>query len=39
VTVAAGDGSVVSVSLAGQDLGPVGDAQVRATRTYERPAR
>lgn len=39
VTVMAGDGSVVSVSLAGRDLGPVGDAQARATRTYHRPPR
>ena len=39
VTVAADDGSVLSVSLGGRDLGFVGEAQAPTTRTYRRPTR
>ena len=39
VTVVAGNGSVVSVSIEGRDLGVLGQAQERATRTFQRPSR
>ncbi len=39
VTVVVEDGSVLSVSLDGRDLGFVGEAQAPTTRTYQRPSR
>ena len=39
ITVTADDGSVVSVSLDGRDLGLVGAAEGSTTRTYRRPSR
>ena len=38
ITVTADDGSVVSVSLDGRDLGLVGEAEGTTTRTYQRPS-
>ena len=39
VTVVAGDGGVIQVSMEGRDLGLVGAAGERTTRTYRQPAR
>ena len=39
ITVTADDGSVVSISLDGRDLGLVGAAEGSTTRTYRRPSR